>query len=69
MYELFKFQFANQQLRSFGLPIVSLLFIVKSYKFHKLLKLLNQLFQLLNLICIKGGDFFYRLTCMLMSQK
>ena len=58
MYDLFKVQFANQQLRSFWLPIVPLLFIVKSYKFHKLLKLLNQLFQLLNLICIKG-DFFY----------
>lgn len=59
MYELFKVQFANQQLRSFWLPVVPLLFIVKSYKFHKLLKfILNQLFQLLNLICIKG-DFFY----------
>ena len=59
MYELFKVQFANQQLRSFWLPVVPLLFIVKSYKFHKLLKfILNQLFQLLNLIRIKG-DFFY----------
>ena len=66
MFELINV-FATQQFRSFWLPICPLLLIATGELKLAQTARINQLLQLLNLICVYG-DVFYGLTRMLMTK-